>query len=221
MKSSISTFALSLVLLSTSASFTSAVPAPLPAATGYTSNTEEAALVAEARAQLRPVWRPGPHLDESSTPTASPSSNNNNNNKLSARQGPVFRRNAESKFQYRKRTSAGLAVVGNLAYGLNEREIASPFGIGIGNGDNHVPLPVQMRVRREASLLERDDDEEEDWDCSEYDDDEDEDEQYDDGTDDQAEQWSAPASSSETPAPPSSSGMSVCQELAEGNSHLS
>lgn len=196
MKSSISSFALSLVLLSTSATLTSAVPAPLPAATGYASNSEEAALAAEARAQLRPVWRPGPRLDEASAPTGTPSSSSVNG--LSARQGPVFRRNAESKFQYRKRTSAGLAVVGNLAYGLGERDVASPFGIS--GGDNHVPLPVQMRVRREASLMERDDNEEEDWDCSEYDDDEDE--QYDDADDsqDHTEQWSAPA-------PSSSSGM--------------
>lgn len=191
MKSSIANFALSLVLLSTTATLTTAIPAPLPAATGYSSNSEEASLAADARANLRPVWRPGPRIDET-TPTGSPSSG------LSARQGPIFRRNAESKFQYRKRTSAGLAVVGNLAYDLGERDIASPFGIG--GGDNHVPLPVAMRVRRQASLMERDDDEEEDWDCSEYDDDEE------DEGDDQEEQWSSSTSSSEA-APWTSSGM--------------
>lgn len=193
MKSPIVNFALSLVLLSTSVTLTSAIPAPLPAATGYASNTEEAKIAEQARAQLRPVWRPGPHLDESSA--AAPTS-------LSARQGPVFRRNAESKFQYRKRTSAGLAVAGNLAYGLGERDVGSPFGI---NNVNHVPLPVAMRVRREASLMERDDDEEEDWDCSDY---EDEDEDGEDQGDE--EQWSAPASPAETPAS-SSSGEFHCR----------
>lgn len=187
MKSSITSFALSLILLSTSATLTSAIPAPLPAATGYNSNTEEASRAADARAQLRPIWRPGPRLDEASAPTGSPATGG-----LSARQGPVFRRNAESKFQYRKRTSAGIAVAGNLAYGLGERDVASPFGIS-GRG-NTVPLPVQMRVRREASLMERDDDQEEDWDCSEYDDDE----EYAEGgnSDEQQEQSSAPASPS-------------------------
>ncbi|KAK9893546.1 hypothetical protein P389DRAFT_191528 [Cystobasidium minutum MCA 4210] len=182
MKSPIANFALSLVLLSTSATFTTAIPAPLPAATGYASGSKDALEAEAARAQLRPVWRPGPRLDagdSASAPTASAGSN------LSVR-GPIFRRNAESKFQYRRRASAGLAVAGNIAYGLEERDVAGPFGI-----NQHVPLPVAMRVRREVSLLERDDDdEEEDYDCSEYDDDEDEEEE------EGEEQWSAPASSS-------------------------
>lgn len=189
MKSTLSNFALSLILLSTSATLTSAIPAPLPAATGYASGSSEALEAEAARAQLRPAWRPGPRIDadSASAPTASAG-------RLSVR-GPIFRRNAESKFQYRRRASAGLAVAGNIAYGLEERDVAGPFGI-----NQHVPLPVAMRVRREASLLERaDDDEEEDWDCSEYDDDEDDEEQE---GDDEEEQWSAPA-----PAPSSSSGM--------------
>lgn len=185
MKSSIANFALSLVLLSTSATFTTAIPAPLPAATGYASDSQEAIEAEAARAQLRPLWRPGPRLDDIA-PTAAAGS-------LAIR-GPIFRRNAESKFQYRRRASAGLAVAGNIAYGLGERDVSGPFGINA-----NVPLPVAMRVRREASLLERDDDdEEEDWDCSEYDDEDEEDQ------DDNEEQWSAPASSS-APAPSSSS----------------
>jgi hypothetical protein len=180
MKSTIANFAVSLIFLSTGATFTSAFPAPTPAATGSITSSDDAAVVDQARAQLRPVWRPGPRLDASdSEVTAAP---------LVAR-GPVFRRNAESKFQYRKRTSAGLAVAANLAYNLGERDISSPFGV------NHVPLPVAMRLKREASLMERDDDYEEDWDCSEYDDDEQE-----DGDEDE-EEASADSSSSCTCLP--------------------
>lgn len=200
MKSPIANLALSLVLLSTSATLSSAIPAPLPSPTGYASNSEEALAAEAARAQLRPVWRPGPRLDARSDASLAPTPLAAG---LSPR-GPIFsRRNQESKFNYRKRTSAGLAVAGNIAYGLNERDIAAPFGIGNGN----VPLPVAMRVRRDASLVERDDDEEEeDWDCSEYDDnDGDDDDDWEGENEDEASSAPGP-SSSQAAASSSSSG---------------